>query len=86
MEMITEVEAKTKWCPFIRVGLVTGKEGAEQLFPPANTLIDGTRLGACAGSECMAWRWEMVSASQLGTIRIPSKETGYCGLAGEASR
>lgn len=45
MEMITEVEAKTKACP------LAGKFGASQ------QLADGPGPH-CVASQCMAWRWD----------------------------
>lgn len=81
--MITEAEAKTKWCPFtFTVPEQRGPDGC------------GIREGGpwtCSASLCMAWR-------SGGTVRVDSTgkrvfgemqefkeriEVGYCGLAGE---
>lgn len=64
--MITEAEAKTKWCPLARTpidapdGLITG-------FIPANRSERGLPASClCIGSACMAWRWiESHPASRL---------------------
>ena len=73
---MTEDEAKTKWCPFVRAikldddttflrsmnGAVTGS-----LSEIMDTVND-----RCIGSQCMAWRyWPH------------HPESGCCGLAGK---
>ena len=73
-----EDEAKTKWCPFVRLLCYdqTAQVGASynrfdrsdmpQLSPNAN----------CIASACMAWR--------MGMPRLhDGVEVGYCGLAGK---
>ena len=47
--MMTEDEAKTKWCPFSDVADAT----------PAQAIVPATR---CIGSACMAWRWQPLLA------------------------
>lgn len=66
---MTEDEAKTKWCPFVRVALMrTGEDGEEHPVSPAYNRMhfdsghvpasDGSeRETLCLGSQCMAWRW-----------------------------
>ena len=69
--ILTEAEAKTKWCPFVRLGMM--KVGAtinrafmtaEQAETQANT--------TCIGSACMAWRQAHKSqiAARLGATDI----------------
>lgn len=62
--MLTEAEAKTKWCPMVRVA-VTERDGSDA--PPVvfnrtairNTSEYGTPHAAmCIGSACMMWRGE----------------------------
>lgn len=73
---MTEDEAKTKWCPHVRLsGRDNRADGAQ---PQAVT---------CIGSACMAWRAirEEVSgtdADGFGYVRSPVTG-GYCGLAGK---
>lgn len=56
---MTEEEAKTKWCPFARLGSSTsGLGGLNRFASPAREAdFEGTR---CIGSACMAWRWHGV--------------------------
>jgi hypothetical protein len=53
--MITEAEAKTKWCPFARPGAYRPDDCGEVR---GNRMMDGVPdSGAlCVGSACMAWR------------------------------
>lgn len=77
--VLTENEARKRWCPHARVALKTGmaanRSGAKAagLNPDDKSygnVYDETR---CLASDCMMWEW-------LGP-RTPSKASrGYCGL------
>jgi hypothetical protein len=74
--MLTEKEAKYKWCPMARIVFVENKETGEPGYGPYNRWEescneDGTLpMGAfCLASDCMMWKWY---------DGIESK--GYCGL------
>jgi hypothetical protein len=85
--MHTEAEAIKLWCPMVRAA-----PNGVNAFK-----LTTERVGACAGSNCMMWRWgykpnpdhhptEMWS----GVIHrsepyITDNERGYCGLAGRPS-
>lgn len=60
--MMTEEEAKTKWCPQARIDGLTD-------LPAYNRCIDGSapKASCCIGSACMMWRW-----SQQGRQNIAS--------------
>lgn len=86
--MLTEAEARTKWCPFVR------REGDYLSRQPVNRPVDNN--SRCLASECMAWRVGKVTTHQTGmnkavrdgreTRLVPATEEvshGYCGLAGE---
>ena len=73
--ILTEKEAKTRWCPEARMlpnapGYGAGNRFAEDPHP---IFMAETR---CIGSACMAWRW-------LAESRGFSSTRGYCGKAGE---
>lgn len=88
---MTEEEAKTKWCPFARVAYLPISTAQ---FPPSFnrtlSLDGGVDLGSgtkCIGSQCMAWRWILVSTESSLTHQLPllkhSDTQGYCGLVGK---
>lgn len=55
---MTEDEAKTKWCPFSRVGYPGGDMSSAS---PNRTVIGTDTLNGanfCIASACMAWRWD----------------------------
>lgn len=83
--LLTEDEAKTKWCPHAvashtdpRRGFHAGETRDEYCF-------------TCIASECMAWRWAGWRTKSLGFIaERPADDDkdggrlGYCSLAGAA--
>lgn len=52
---MTEEEAKTKWCPMIRTGMVAGMAVNHHvdMQPGGQGVYDETR---CIASDCMMWR------------------------------
>lgn len=79
--MISEEEARKKWCPHARVweqhgecgggtnrhaGVKKGQDGKPRI-------LRGNAM--CIASECMAWRRSHFDEAAL-------QWTGYCGLAG----
>lgn len=84
---MTEDEAKTKWCPFVRFHRTPFDTHA----PNRNVTASDTTL--CLGSGCMAWRskeqtWFTNRAEaefrRTGRRLEPTGADidGYCGLAG----
>jgi len=65
--IVSEKEAKTKWCPFVRTSYSLEEDG-KALAAAINRTPDGGV--SCIASECMAWRKS-------------TPISGYCGLAGE---
>lgn len=68
--MLTEDEAKTKWCPFARMLLVDEINGTRHATTPAISGFNRTGVqgcgsnsdqaeSRCVGSACMAWRWSV---------------------------
>jgi len=83
---MTEDEAKTKWCPFVRI------ESYERTNS-YNRHSDGdasTNVLKCIGSACMAWRWDTstwsLQSDDKGLLMRRSADMeepyGFCGLAG----
>lgn len=74
--ILTEEEAKTKWCPFVRAG-----SGNNRITPKdiANDEpFAGCAVGVCIASQCMGWRWSKDSDD------VFSATYGYCGLTGNS--
>lgn len=66
---MTENEAKTKWCPFVRAAYgVEDRNAANSVCNRPENRIPSFSM--CVGAKCMAWR-ETKPAE------------GYCGLAGK---
>jgi len=96
--VITEEEARKKWCPFVRLLSVTTRDGKPEaaiasfnriaLSPDPSTHVMSPETARCIASECMAWRWAKVK--DVITREPPpghyewvdSDVYGYCGLAG----
>lgn len=89
--MITEEQAKQKWCPFSRVLLPVNQSGNRISTFHLNMVRKSgderdiqhyeqqQRDCNCIASGCMAWRWgSYVKPLDDGTLA----NTGYCGLAG----
>lgn len=88
--ILTEAEALTKWCPFVRIYAYTGTSPVRETAPrviaptsaggPANRWIDADGVTAnpdacrCLASDCMVWMW--MTEEGAGGARH-----GYCGLA-----
>lgn len=85
--LMTEKDAKTKWCSHTRVG--------EQASGAAENRPDGSYN--CIASACMAWRWaeernaeveaefeaSCPSGASMGCEVVGPQPVGYCGLAGK---
>ena len=71
--ILTEAEAKTKWCRHVRTGLTAGMAVNHHV---GGDVHDETR---CIATGCMAWRWMYSPESEEVEPR------GYCGDAGRPS-
>lgn len=95
--MLTESEAKQRWCPFARVTNPWNRPGFNR-YEDAGGHQSSTTEAACIGSACMAWRWaesiggEIVWTEVVNNGTVYAKPTGlkheaptqgYCGLAGK---
>ena len=88
--MMTEDEAKQKWCPFARVSAVQENSVTPSFNRAATKEADTMTPAAskCIGSACMAWRWSLTQPPGTGfdaygrpNPRQPDIR-GFCGLAG----
>ena len=68
--MMTEAEAREKWCPHVRFS-----QWAEGIV---NNRGDLNGKHNCLASECMAWRW--CNGEEMWSHVTP---LGYCGLGGK---
>jgi hypothetical protein len=93
---MTEDEAKTKWCPFVR-STVVGLDDAGKITVVSNrdaaqlVQVDDIKVMThnCIGSACMAWRnvlgpdpRDADRTMPEGTMSRVIVVGGYCGLAG----
>ena len=69
---MTEDEAKSKWCPMVRIHEQPAEGKGPNMYAYNRPGIMGQMT--CIASECMAWRWQ----KEYGD----GKTEGYCGLAG----
>lgn len=82
-----ENEAKTKWCPFVRMHVI-GPDGDDlaghnrivNYDQPSTLFIAATPSLNCIGSQCMAWRW---GDFLMDATERSDAAQGYCGLAGK---
>lgn len=78
--MLTEEDARAKWCPANRWGQDPLAMQPHEFNPvPCR----------CIASECMAWRWVGTRIAFFDgdngsgcSVQTPTGKSGYCGLAG----
>lgn len=91
--MLTEDEAKTKWCPMARVCATEADSvsasahvGYNRIYI-AHTEVEPTglnpQIARCIGSACMAWRVFHCYAPWQPANGHPDEGKGFCGLAGK---
>ena len=73
--LVTEEEAKKKWCPMYRCSTDNG-----QLSDNATH----SKGGYCCASDCMSWRWwdKEWGIGNNKDVLNPNRR-GYCGLSGK---
>lgn len=67
--LLTEEEAKTKWCPMSRMEGNNRHWGSQKY------------ISSCIASECMMWRWSDERGKTPDGDRVYI--TGFCGLGGK---
>jgi len=75
--MLTEEQAREKWCPFARVADKPDGPVAGANRWPGHAFANHS---CCIASDCMAWWWGAKESPPVGAY--PGKR-GYCGLAGK---
>jgi hypothetical protein len=83
VNLVTEREAQSMWCPMVRVRVQAGRPAnrvnpglrrrlyfwlLRMLFPNLHWFLYA-RYYSCTGSKCMMWRWEHDNSPR-----------GFCGL------
>jgi hypothetical protein len=77
--MITEDQAKERWCPFARYAIFSrhGQSSAANRLGDDNGLHINHKSCRCIASQCMAWRWErIVDENLIEAIKRYRSETG----------
>ena len=71
---MTEQEARTKWCPMVRIG-------RNRYISLPDILSDKCK---CIASGCMMWRWVPAGEYIDGDRLVHQWRTdGYCGIGGK---
>ena len=87
--ILSEAEAKRRWCPFARAVAPVINANAETVGGvTANRRSGGDPDpdSMCLASGCMAWQHHSTRAvEEPHRIRRVVKSFGYCGLAGQPS-
>lgn len=92
---MTEADAKTKWCPFVRVAFQNGSlllltNRGEGYLPSEDT----DKAAKCIAANCMAWRFSNYKlghnpshkgAEAAAAFKRENPLHGFCGLAGQPS-
>lgn len=90
--ILTEEEAKTKWCPHVRQSDGIGEVATNRWDEDNNPAY-----ARCIASECMAWEWATKPNPDFKECNmwpdqrarhemdrtLPDHERGYCGLSGK---
>lgn len=96
--LLTEDQAREKWCPFARVaepwrfaGHESGQPASVNRGSDGVMASDGVPNCCCIASKCAAWRGQEDARSaeaaeaefRKSGLRVLVTWVGYCGLAGE---
>ena len=90
--ILTEEQARTKWCPAARFGEVFGPDQGTAAAlaynrSGVNKEMVIPRTCRCIASECMMWQWAndengepLYNKKSLGGGHFDNAPMGYCGL------
>lgn len=73
MPLLTEKEARTKWCPMTRTGAYTDRGAVQAVTVNRDPRDEAQEACACLASDCAMWRWHGPRHRD---------RLGFCGLAG----
>jgi hypothetical protein len=79
--MVTEEEAKKRWCPFVRLGLSGRLPSALNRIQDSDNSVAVPFGARCIASECMAFRW-LEPPGPRPPDAPERDDRGYCGLSG----
>lgn len=77
--MMTEDQARNRWCPFVRITLET--EHWKAMNNREQPLTGNGIRTNCIASNCMAWQWERTLVGGNDKDGFEYENGGYCGLA-----
>lgn len=87
--ILTEEEAKQRWCPQARsVGSVLDAGNTNRIHAGYNRDHPSGNMPACIASSCLFWRWaeeKKIRDIDLVTsdvVDLPPRR-GFCGIAGK---
>ena len=85
--ILTEEEARTKWCPMVRASAVAYVDGGTDDFDNRGKTTLTPKSACCIASECMMWQWAndendepLYDKKSLGGGHFDNAPMGYCGL------
>ncbi len=87
--ILTEKEAKTKWCPEVRMiderEEFKNQNSSNRTFSVLEELDPNPSFSCCIASDCMMWRYKEYEYVKVENVAPSDKKTleGYCGLAGK---
>lgn len=85
--ILSEEEAKMRWCPQARsIGRSTDVGNNQRTFSGYNRDHESGNMPACIASSCMFWRWSEekkirdIDLVTSDVVDLPPRR-GYCGIA-----
>ena len=70
--ILTEQEAKERWCPFVRYTSIRG-QGINRWVDDADRQVN-PEPARCIASQCMAWRWGQPSTETKWFAKPPETD------------
>lgn len=94
--ILTEKEARSKWCHAARVAGYMELKSGDQVFVANCVSVEPKLMAAggnarnppsarCIASDCMGWRWKVLARGEAWATDEAGALLGYCGLAGPST-